>query len=188
MDPLKKLLSSLPRLHSPTDDDTPQSEAVEKNSSPAADSASSISSPFTRQSRTSVPIPFTEPIVERVRPSTTQLPSPERIDVLRYRQHNGVNLSGIFVLDKSLFPDMFIPECEGNTELDAVTAHVLEHGMEATRMKWETHWRDTMKRQDWNWLKGTAKITSVRIPIGFYTLGKAWCTGTEFESVAEVRS
>lgn len=114
------------------------------------------------------------------------VPPPERIDILRYRQHNGVNLSGIFVLDKSLFPRMFLPEAKGETELDAVEAVIEKYGMKEAREMWDDHWRESMKVADWSWLKSTAKVTTVRIPIGFYTLGKDWCIGTEFEEVAEV--
>ena len=50
------------------------------------------------------------------------LPPPTALDVLRYRYHHGVNLGGVFVLERWLFPSMF-PSCaEGASELDAVIA------------------------------------------------------------------
>ena len=50
-----------------------------------------------------------------------QLPSP--LDIVRYRYHHGVNLGGIFVLEKWLYPSMFDPSAEGDSELDAIIAY-----------------------------------------------------------------
>lgn len=47
---------------------------------------------------------------------------PTADDVFRYRYHYGVNLGGIFVLDKRLFPSIFNASTNGDSELDAVTA------------------------------------------------------------------
>lgn len=55
--------------------------------------------------------------------STSAAP-PTSLDVLRYRNHHGVNLGSIFVLEKWLFPSMFESGAKGDSELDAVTAYI----------------------------------------------------------------
>ena len=47
---------------------------------------------------------------------------PTSQDLLRYRSHHGSNLGSIFVLEKWLYPSMFEPGAEGDSELAAVTA------------------------------------------------------------------
>lgn len=107
-------------------------------------------------------------------------------DVNRYRTHHGTNLGAIFVLERWLFPNMFLESAKGGSELSAVTAYVEAHGVEATRVKWEEHWEKTMTPADWAFLRDTAKATSVRLPIGWFTLGPQYCGGTAFESVSGV--
>ena len=41
------------------------------------------------------------------------------LDILRYRYHHGVNLGGVFVLEKFFAPDMF-DGCEKDSENEAV--------------------------------------------------------------------
>lgn len=47
---------------------------------------------------------------------------PTALDVLRYRYQYGVNLGGIFVLEKWISPSMFESWVKGESELDAATA------------------------------------------------------------------
>lgn len=47
---------------------------------------------------------------------------PTALDILRYRYQYGVNLGGVFVLEKWIWPSMFGPSAEGDSELDAVVA------------------------------------------------------------------
>ncbi|QSZ29891.1 hypothetical protein DSL72_004409 [Monilinia vaccinii-corymbosi] len=114
-------------------------------------------------------------------PSTISPPSP--LEVLRYRHHFGVNLGSIFVLEPWLFPKF---AGGASSELDAVTSSVKTNGVEATRQKWEGHWKNTVTDQDFGWLTKSAKGTSIRLPIGYFTLGPEFCIGTPFESAKEV--
>ena len=56
-------------------------------------------------------------------PTAISISSPTPLDVLRYRSHHGANLGSIFVLEKWLFPSMFVARAAGDSELDAVTAY-----------------------------------------------------------------
>ncbi|KAL9627291.1 MAG: hypothetical protein Q9164_007648, partial [Protoblastenia rupestris] len=54
--------------------------------------------------------------------SSTLLPPPTHLDILRYRTHHGTNLGSIFVLEKWLYPSLF-SYTDSDSELDAVTAY-----------------------------------------------------------------
>ncbi|CZS90374.1 related to Putative glucan 1,3-beta-glucosidase [Rhynchosporium graminicola] len=112
--------------------------------------------------------------------------APTATDVLRYRYHWGTNLGSIFVLEKWLSGSMFPANSTGNHELAAVTASVQEIGLEAAKAKWEAHWKEAVSEDEFDWLVKEARCTSIRLPIGFFTLGEEWCKGTKFESVAGV--
>ena len=43
-----------------------------------------------------------------------------------------------------------------------------------------------MAPADWDFLRDTARVTSVRLPIGWFTLGPQYCGGTAFEPYAAV--
>ena len=45
-----------------------------------------------------------------------------------------------------------------------------------------------MKPADWAFLRDTARVTTVRLPIGWFTLGPYFSGGTAFEAVAPVYS
>jgi hypothetical protein len=81
---------------------------------------------------------------------------------------------------------MFLPNSNGESELAAVTASLSSIGLEATKEKWERHWASAVSDEDLEWLVKVARITSVRLPIGFWTLGWAFCGGTAFKDVSNV--
>ncbi|RAL65148.1 hypothetical protein DID88_001254 [Monilinia fructigena] len=140
-------------------------------------SSSSSSSPPKSPPHSSHPINT----IHHPHPSTISPPTP--LEVLRYRHHFGVNLGSIFVLEPWLFPKF----AEGaSSELDAVTSSVKTNGVEATRQKWENHWKNTVTDQAFGWLAKSAKGTSIRLPIGYFTLGPDFCIGTPFESAKDV--
>ncbi len=67
----------------------------------------------------------TEPDQEPIRPPADDRPKmqpPSALEVLRYRYQYGVNLGGIFVLEKWISPGRFESGTQGGSELDAVTA------------------------------------------------------------------
>ncbi|KAL2067416.1 hypothetical protein VTL71DRAFT_1841 [Oculimacula yallundae] len=128
--------------------------------------------------------PSQKPTTLANQPST--ISAPTAIDVLRYRYHWGTNLGSVFVLEKWLSGSMFPSSSTGDHELAAVAAAVKETGIDAAKMKWEAHWRDAVTEADFEWLVKEARCTSIRLPIGFFTLGEEWCRGTGFEGVSGV--
>ncbi|KAF5867506.1 putative glucan -beta-glucosidase protein [Botrytis fragariae] len=119
--------------------------------------------------------------IHQSRPSTISQPTVS--EILRYRYHFGVNLGSIFVLEPWLFPK-FVGGA--SSELDAVTSSVKNNGVEATRQKWEGHWKNAVTDQAFGWLAKSAKGTSIRLPVGYFTLGPQFCVGTPFESAKDV--
>ena len=142
-----------------------------------------------------------QPVKEHDTPSTIGPPS--ALDVLRYCYHHGRNLGSVFVLEQWLYGSMFEADTKGASELDAVNAYVnhtylsvtiyssmadkfpfcssiAKCGVEATRSKWEAHWSNALSDSDLDFLCNTAHCTSLRLPIGYFTLGPSFTAGTPF--------
>ncbi|KFY27770.1 hypothetical protein V493_03326 [Pseudogymnoascus sp. VKM F-4281 (FW-2241)] len=105
-------------------------------------------------------------------------------DIFRYRYHHGTNLGSIFVLERWLFPSLF--SGPGESELAAVTSSLSAIGLDKTRECWQNHWDSALSDDDIQFLVHEAKCTSIRLPIGYFTLGPAFCQGTPFEAAADV--
>jgi len=130
-------------------------------------------SPAQITSKTQSPIPPID------RPSKISPPTPQ--DVIRYRYHHGTNLGSIFVLERWLMPSMFLSSCTGDSELATVTSSLRAWGYMSTKAHWEKHWASAVSDSEFQWLTQDAKCTSIRVPIGYWTLGERFCTGTPFE-------
>lgn len=61
-----------------------------------------------------------------------------------------------------------------------------DKGPEATKAKWEKHWRSLLDESRMEWFVKEARGTSIRLPIGYFTLGVEWCRGTPFEPYANI--
>jgi hypothetical protein len=81
---------------------------------------------------------------------------------------------------------MFTAKSPGDSEHDAVSASLQSSGLDATRLKWEKHWSNAISEGDFEWLVTEANCTSIRLPIGYFTLGPGFCHGTAFEDVGDV--
>ncbi|KAH8692840.1 putative glucan 1,3-beta-glucosidase precursor [Talaromyces proteolyticus] len=114
-------------------------------------------------------------------PKTKDPPPPTVEDIFRYRYQHGTNLGSIYVLEKWLHRSMFEKDAPGSSELAAVKQSLRHNGLEATRLKWEKHWKSALKDSDFHWLNNVARCNSIRLPIGYYTLGPQFCAGTPFE-------
>jgi aryl-phospho-beta-D-glucosidase BglC (GH1 family) len=111
---------------------------------------------------------------------------PTPADILRYRYHHGANLGSVFILERWLTPSMFAScNAAGTSELAAVESSVKQIGLEGTRAGFEKHWKDYIVDPDLDWLRD-AKCTTVRLPIGYFTLGPGFCQTTPFKAVAPV--
>ncbi|OAP58052.1 hypothetical protein AYL99_07142 [Fonsecaea erecta] len=105
-------------------------------------------------------------------------PSPK--DILQYRYQHGTNLGGIFILEQWMFGSMYDEGVSGSSELDAVNASINARGLDATRQKWETHWANALTDSDLDWLASSAHCNAIRLPIGYFSLGPAFCANTAF--------
>lgn len=108
------------------------------------------------------------------------------LDVLRYRYHHGTNLGSIFVLEKWLFPKLLPqPPNSSSSELSLITASLATHGLAHTQSLLRTHYRSALTPSDLSWLAHSAHATTVRLPIGYWTLpGARFTASTPFEPVA----
>ena len=131
-------------------------------------------------------------LISKIHPSSSS-PTPNEpntiapatpLDILRYRFHHGTNLGSIFVLEKWLFPKLF-PSASAS-ELSAVRASLSSHGAEHTRSILTAHYRSALTDSDLAWLVRDARVTTIRLPIGYWTLGARFCAGTPFEPLTEV--
>lgn len=75
---------------------------------------------------------------------------------------------------------MFDPGVAGSSELDAVVASLTVQGLEATRQQWESHWKSALTDEDLAWLVEVAGCNHIRLPVGYFTLGPAFCRNTPF--------
>ncbi|KAF2817610.1 glycoside hydrolase [Mytilinidion resinicola] len=123
---------------------------------------------------------------QKDQPSSISIPDAQ--EVSRYRYHHGANLGSIYVLEKWLHGSMFPPNAApGRTsELEAVKLWVGQIGLDAARAKFEAHWRTAVSDSDLAWLSKSANCTTLRLPIGYFTLGPSFCQGTPFEPYASV--
>ncbi|KAG8628782.1 hypothetical protein KVT40_002647 [Elsinoe batatas] len=115
-----------------------------------------------------------------------RLSPPTPHDMYLYRYHHGTNLGSIFALERWLTGSMYPSSAPGSSEYAAVSASISESGLDATREKFERHWREYVSDQDLDWLANEGGCTTVRLPIGYWTLGPGFCRGTAFEKVAGV--
>lgn len=81
---------------------------------------------------------------------------------------------------------MFPPSCSGSSELAAVQAWIQQEDIEGATKRFETHWRDYVSDSDLDWLRDVAKCNTIRLPIGYFTLGPKFCERTPFDKVASV--
>ncbi|KUJ09149.1 glycoside hydrolase [Mollisia scopiformis] len=109
------------------------------------------------------------------------LSPPSSDDIFRYRYQHGTNLGSIFVLERWLTGSMYVDAIPGDAELDAINANLTTYGPDTTRAKWEAHWNNALSADDLNWLVNIAHANMLRLPIGWFTLGPAYCTGTAFD-------
>ncbi|KAF2230973.1 glycoside hydrolase family 5 protein [Viridothelium virens] len=114
-----------------------------------------------------------------------RLQAPTRQDTQRFRFHQGTNLGGCYTLEQWLTPSMYPPGCK-TSELAAVTSSIEKDGLAATRAKWERHWQNFVKTDDWYWLVEQAHCTTIRLPFGYFTLGPTFCESTPFETASSV--
>ncbi|VVT56780.1 uncharacterized protein SAPINGB_P005267 [Magnusiomyces paraingens] len=115
---------------------------------------------------------------------------PTRRQIYVNRLNKGVNLGGMFVLEKWIAPHMF-PEGEDNgktAEFDAIQAALKKFSGDANKVRemWETHWSTWISDDDWAWLASVG-VTSVRLPIGYWNVDACSFIGsTDFDGLDQI--
>ncbi|PLB41997.1 glycoside hydrolase [Aspergillus candidus] len=111
----------------------------------------------------------------------SRLPSPTASDVLLYRYQHGVNQGTAFIRGPWRDGDNSNTDPGGSKELAEIRKSLQTVGFHETSKKWETRWARAVLESDLSWLRTTARCNAIRLPIGFYTLGPAFCQDTDFE-------
>lgn len=119
---------------------------------------------------------------------TSLVPKVTWSDITRYRYQHGCNIGSIFVLERWLKPSAFPDDApkDQTSELAAVSLSVQRIGIEGTRKVFEKRWETVLESKLIKWLVQKARCTSIRLPIGYFTLGPQFCVGTPFEPYREV--
>lgn len=104
-------------------------------------------------------------------------------DIFRYRKQLSVNLGSWFVQENWMNPSLF--SCAAGpkaAELDVANGW---ENPKSARAVLEKHWDTWITEDDFAWLQRIG-INTVRIPIGYWSLGASYCQGTPFEQVSSV--
>ncbi|KAF8597905.1 glycoside hydrolase [Ceratobasidium sp. AG-I] len=107
----------------------------------------------------------------------------KKASFFRYRKQLSVNLGSWFVQENWMNPSLF--KCASGpkaAELDVATGW---GDSKSSRSLLEKHWDTWITEDDFAWLQQTG-VNTVRIPIGYWSLGRDYCQGTPFEQVANV--
>ncbi len=108
-----------------------------------------------------------------------------KANVFRYRQQQGVNLGSWFVHEQWMTPSLFT--CASgpqSAEIDIATGWGNSSTAQAVL---ERHWDTFINQSDFQYLASIG-INTVRLPIGYWSLGPLYCKETPFEPVADVYS
>ncbi|CDO72882.1 Glycoside Hydrolase Family 5 protein [Trametes cinnabarina] len=107
----------------------------------------------------------------------------DKANVYRYRQQQSVNLGSWFVHEQWMTPSLF--KCATGDQLSELDIASGWGSLDAARSVLERHWDTFINASDFDYLAGIG-INTVRLPIGYWSLGPTYCEGTPFEPVAEV--
>ncbi|WWD19743.1 hypothetical protein CI109_104207 [Kwoniella shandongensis] len=101
--------------------------------------------------------------------------------IYRYRQQQSVNLGSWFVQEQWMNPSLF--KCaSGNKQAEFDVANGWG-SVDNARQVLERHWDEWITESDFQYLASIG-INTVRLPIGYWSLGPVYCQGTAFESVS----
>ncbi|KDR81860.1 hypothetical protein GALMADRAFT_240110 [Galerina marginata CBS 339.88] len=104
-------------------------------------------------------------------------------NVYRYRQQQSVNLGSWYVHEDWMTPSVF--ECAYGTKGAEIDIAKGWGSVNSARAVLERHWDTFIQESDFAYLASIG-INTVRLPIGYWSLGPEYMQGTPFESVAQV--
>ncbi|KAG8744504.1 Glucan 1,3-beta-glucosidase 3 [Ceratobasidium sp. 414] len=105
----------------------------------------------------------------------------KKAGIYRYRKQLSVNLGSWFVQENWMNPSLFA--CANgakSAELDVASGW---GNPTSARSVLERHWDTWITEDDFAWLEKTG-VNTVRLPIGYWSLGPQYCQGTPFEEVS----
>jgi glucan 1,3-beta-glucosidase len=88
-----------------------------------------------------------------------------------------------FVQESWMVPSLF--KCAGGSKLSEIDIVAGWGGVQNAKMLLEKHWDTFITEGDFKYLKAIG-INSVRIPIGYWSLGPCYCEGTPFAPFSDV--
>ncbi|KAJ7109259.1 glycoside hydrolase superfamily [Mycena epipterygia] len=103
--------------------------------------------------------------------------------VLRYRKQRSVNLGSWFVHEDWMTPSVF--ECASGHKVSEFDIASGWNTPGRARTILENHWSTFISESDFSYLSSVG-INTVRLPIGYWSLGPEFCQGTPFSPFAEV--
>lgn len=119
-------------------------------------------------------------------PATTAGQPPSQRQIYHSRFNHGPNFGGMFVAEKWISDELFGEKAKGTSELDAVSSYVKQHGKDEAKSKYEEHWKNWVKDDDWKWMRDHG-VTAVRVPIGYWMVdGGKFTKHTPFDKYAKV--
>ncbi|KIY50501.1 glycoside hydrolase family 5 protein [Fistulina hepatica ATCC 64428] len=108
---------------------------------------------------------------------------PTTANIYRYRQQQSVNLGSWFVHEQWMTPSLF--ECASGAKLSEIDLAYGYGSTDAARQVLERHWDTFINETDFEYLASIG-INTVRLPIGYFSLGPVFCEDTPFGKVADV--
>ncbi|KAH9934661.1 glycoside hydrolase superfamily [Fomitopsis serialis] len=106
-----------------------------------------------------------------------------KANVYRYRQQQSVNLGSWFVHEAWMTPSVFA--CASGQQLSELDIATGWNSTDNARMVLEHHWDTFINQSDFEYLASIG-INTVRLPIGYWSLGPQFSLGTPFENVSDV--
>ncbi|KAH9857066.1 glycoside hydrolase [Lenzites betulinus] len=106
-----------------------------------------------------------------------------KANVYRYRQQQSVNLGSWFTHEQWMTPSLFT--CAAGNQISELDIASGWGSTDGARSVLERHWDTFVDASDFQYLASIG-INTVRLPIGYWTLGPAFCQGTPFEPFADV--
>ena len=106
-----------------------------------------------------------------------------KANVFRYRQQQGVNLGSWFVHENWMTPSVFT--CASGPKIAEFDIASGWGNTTNARAVLEHHWDTFINQSDFQYLASIG-INTVRLPIGYWSLGPMYCQGTPFEPFADV--
>jgi glucan 1,3-beta-glucosidase len=104
-------------------------------------------------------------------------------NIMRYRKQRSVNLGSWFVHESWMTPSVF--SCASGHKVSELDIASGWNSTARARGILENHWSTFISKSDFSYLSSIG-INTVRLPIGYWTLGPDFCQGTPFSPYADV--